>query len=77
MALIDQRFVRSEGAVREAGYMALVKSLGYADALRFIAQLSTGAGDYLAWQDQVFAETSVSELYKAAKKHWEEQGKPA
>lgn len=71
MGLTDQRFDRSEQIVRETGFVALVESLGYADAVRFLAQLGSGQGDYLAWQEQVFGDSSVDELYDQARKHWE------
>ena len=71
MVLTDQRFDRSEQSVRETGFVALVQSLGYADAVRFLIQLSSGQGDYLAWQEQIFGDTSVDELYEQARKHWE------
>ena len=71
MVLTDQRFDRSEQTVREAGFLALVQSLGYADAVRFLTQVSSGQGDYLEWQGQIFGDTSVDELYEQARKHWE------
>lgn len=74
MALTDQRFERSEQVVRETGLVALIQSLGYADALRFLVQVSSGQGDYLAWQDQMFGDASVDELYEQARKHWEGRG---
>lgn len=71
MVLADQRFDRSEKAVWEIGFVALVQSLGYADALRFLVQISAGQGDYLEWQGQVFGDASVDEIYEQAQKHWE------
>jgi hypothetical protein len=71
MTLTDQRFARSEMVLRETGLMILVQSLGYADALRFLTQLSPGQGDYLEWQDQIFGDASIDEIYEQARKHWE------
>ena len=71
MTLTDQRFARSEMALREAGFMVLIRSLGYADALRFLTQLSPGQGDYLERQDQIFGDASVDEIYEQAREHWE------
>ena len=73
MVLTEQRFVRSEKSVWETGFVALIQSLGYADALRFLAQVVSGQGDYLEWQEQVFGEASVDELYEQAQKHWEQR----
>jgi len=71
MVLTDQWFARSEMALRETGFMTLVQSLGYADTLRFLVQLSPGQGDYLAWQEQIFGDAGVDEIYEHARKHWE------
>ena len=70
MTLTDQRFARSEMALWEIGLMALARSLGYADTLRFLTQLSPGRGDYLEWQEQIFGDASVDEIYEEAQKHW-------
>ena len=80
MALAEQRFARSDQTVREAGYRALIQALGVADALRFVEQLSAGQGNYadamdIAWQDQVFGDASVDELYERAEAYWEETQK--
>jgi hypothetical protein len=71
MTLKDQRFARSEMALREAGFMVLIRSLGYGDALRFLTQLVPGHGDYLELQDQIFGDASVDEIYEQARDHWE------
>jgi hypothetical protein len=71
MKLTTQRFDRSEMAVRETGFVALIQSLGYADAIRFHILLNPGQGDYLAWQEQVFCDASVDGIYEQARKHWE------
>jgi hypothetical protein len=71
MTLTDQRFVRSEMALREAGFRVLIRSLGYGDALRFLTQLIPGQGDYLELQDQIFGDASVDEIYEQARDHWE------
>ena len=70
MTLTDERFGRTEVAVREAGFEALIRSLGYADAVRFVTQLSEGRGDYLEWQEQVFGDAKADEIYEQAEKHW-------
>jgi hypothetical protein len=72
MALTNQRFSHSDVALRETGFMVLVRSLGYADTLRFLNQLLPGQGDYLEWQEQTFRDASVDEIYEQAQKHWEQ-----
>ena len=69
MAVAEQRFARSEMTLRQTGYMALIQSLGYADAIRFLLQLSPGEGDYLAWQDRLFGDVSVDDLYEQAQEY--------
>ena len=71
MILTTQRFDRSEMAVWETGFAALIQSLGYADAIRFLVLLNPGQGDYLAWQEKMFGDASVDEIYRQARKHWE------
>ena len=69
--LTGQRFTRSEMNVRETGMAALIQSLGYADAIRFVTQLSAGQGNYVEWQAQAFEDASVDELYEQAQTYWE------
>lgn len=71
MTLANHKFTRSEATVRQAGYMALIQSLGYADAIRFLVQLDPGTGDYLEWQDDLFGDTSADDLYEQASSHWQ------
>ena len=70
MTVVEHQFARTEMALRQTGYMALIQSLGYADAIRFLVQLSPGAGDYLEWQDRLFGDVSVDELYEQAQRRW-------
>jgi hypothetical protein len=70
MTVAERQFARSEMALRQTGYVALIQSLGYADAIRFLLQLSPGEGDYLERQDRLFGDTSADELYEQAQKHW-------
>ena len=70
MTMAERQFARSEMALRQTGYVALIQSLGYADAIRFLLQLSSGEGDYLEWQERLFGDTSADELYEQAQKHW-------
>jgi hypothetical protein len=74
MTLTTQRLDRSEMAVWETGFVALIQSLGYADAIRFLILLNPGQGDYLTWQEQVFGDASVDEIYEQARKQWEDRG---
>jgi hypothetical protein len=71
MILAEQQFARSETALRRIGYTALIKALGYTDAIRFLVQVSPGEGDYLEWQDRLFGDIGAGELYDQAKEHWQ------
>jgi hypothetical protein len=73
--ILDQQFARSETALRQSGYMALIDRLGYADAIRVLVQISPGQGDYLEWQDRIFGDMSVDELYDKAQRHWQRRKK--
>jgi len=70
MILANRQFARSDMDLRQAGYMALVQSLGYADAIRFLLQMSSGQGNYLEWQDRIFVDTAVDDLYAEAEAYW-------
>jgi hypothetical protein len=73
--ILDQQFARSDTALRQSGYMALIDRLGYADAIRFLVQISPGQGDYLEWQDRIFGDMGVEELYEEAQRHWQRRKK--
>jgi len=73
MILTDQQFVRSNADLREAGYTALIESLGYADAIRFLVQVGQGQGNYLELQERIFGEMSVDELYEQAQAQWKQR----
>ena len=75
MTMVEHQFARSEMALRQTGYMALIQSLGYADAIRFLLQLSPGEGDNLKWQERLFGDASVDELYEQAQEHWQRSQK--
>ncbi|HUW14667.1 MAG TPA: hypothetical protein VM537_33410 [Anaerolineae bacterium] len=70
MTLMDQRLARSEVDLRQAGYTALIETLGYGDAIRFLVQISPGEGNYLEWQDRVFGDKVVDQLYDQAEERW-------
>jgi hypothetical protein len=67
---MDQKLARSEADLRQAGYTALIETLGVADAIRFLIQISPGEGDYLEWQDRILGEVGVDQLYDQAEERW-------
>lgn len=51
-------------ALRDAGWNALVKSLGLVNATRFILQYENGYGEYVGMKKDLFKGKSVSEILK-------------
>ena len=40
--------------------------------MRIRNQLLPGQGDYLEWQEQIFGDASIDEIYEQAQKHWKQ-----
>ena len=70
--LLNEKSKLTDREIIEKGSRALIKELGYSGFLRFIRH-SEGISkeDYLKLDDEVFNGMSVDEIYKNAKKHWE------
>ena len=49
--------------INRAGYDALVRELGVADAIRFLNQYTTGQGDYTAERSKWLGDESLEELF--------------
>jgi hypothetical protein len=56
--------------MRQTGYDALIRSLGYADAIRFLNQFYPGQGNYIEWQDGAFGDIEAGVLYDQAERRW-------
>lgn len=54
--------------LQRRGMEALVRELGYADALRFMLQFSAGKGDYTKERRRLLAGATVEELLDASAK---------
>ena len=63
-----QQKVLSGYALREAGWDALVKSIGLVNATRFILQYESGYGDYIKIRKGLFKGKSVSDICKEIEK---------
>jgi len=74
--LLNEKSKLTDREIIEKGSRALIKELGYSGFLRFIRH-SEGISkeDYLKLDDEVFNGMSVDEIYKNAKKHWENKEK--
>lgn len=53
--------------LREEGFAALVKSLGWVNAVRFIQQYERGQGDYTRERDQLLPNWDAETLVQKAK----------
>ena len=58
----------SGSALREAGWNALVNSLGLINATRFIMQYETGFGDYTKIKKEIFKGKSLAVICKEIEK---------
>ena len=54
--------------LRERGFAALVASLGWVDAVRFIQQYERGAGNYTRERDQILPDWDAETLVRKARK---------
>lgn len=54
--------------LQRRGLEALVRELGYADAMRFMLQFSAGRGDYTKERHKMLAGVTVEELLDATSK---------
>lgn len=62
--LKTQRKPLSGYALRDAGWNALVKSLGLVNATRFILQYESGYGEYARMKKDLFKGKSVADILK-------------
>jgi hypothetical protein len=63
----------SDIEIREKGLRILFKSLGEADAIRFLSQITFEKRNYLKLQDKLFEGMSVEDIYKKAKEYPEKR----
>jgi len=52
--------------LRTRGFEALVKELGWVNAVRFLRQYETGAGDYVRERDQLLPDWDADTIVKQA-----------
>jgi hypothetical protein len=53
--------------ISKRGWRALVKELGYADAIRFLLLYGKGEGDYLKIKKKIFGKKKAREIFKEIK----------
>lgn len=66
--LKTQQKILSGYALRDAGWNALVKSMGLINATRFILQYESGYGDYTKIKKDLFKGKRVSDICKEIEK---------
>jgi hypothetical protein len=62
--LKTQQKTLSGYALRDAGWNALVKSLGLVNATRFILQYESGYGEYAKMKKDLFKGKSIADILK-------------
>ena len=53
--------------VRNKGFRILLQELGTVDTVRFLSQITHEIGDYMTFQDELFKDLTIDELYEAGK----------
>ncbi len=70
--LLNEKSKFTDREIIEKGSRVLIKELGYSGFLRFIRH-SDGISkeDYLKFEDEIFKDMSLDDIYESAKEHWE------
>ena len=58
--------------LRSEGMRILSENLGLVEAERFISLIIREPFDYTKWQENLFEDMSLEDLYKKAATHWEQ-----
>jgi hypothetical protein len=64
--------MRSDTLIRHDGIQALRERLGPVDAERFIVLINREAFDYTEWQQTLWQDENIDEVFARAKKHTEQ-----
>lgn len=64
--------MRSDTLIRHEGIQALRERLGPVEAERFIALINRESFDYTEWQQTLWQDKSVDEVFAMAKEHSEQ-----
>lgn len=66
----------SDHEIIEKGSRALIQELGYSGFLRFMKHTdTTGKEDYLFFEDQIFEQMSLEDIFNAAVNYWSQNYK--
>ena len=58
--------IPSPGELRDRGFRALIRELGYADALRFLLQYESGYGNYTEERRTILPRVTAEDLTREA-----------
>ena len=58
--------MRSDTLIKNEGMNVLIKSLGLIETERFVMLLQKDAFDYTKWQENLFEEMTIEEIYNNA-----------
>jgi hypothetical protein len=64
--------IMDDTAIKVKGIEALNKSLGTTAALRFLTLLHREPTDYVEISERLYGKQTIDEIFKRAKKHWQE-----
>jgi len=65
--------MKTDTVVRKEGMQALNEKLGLVDAQRFIFLTNSEKFDYTKWQENLFEDMTLEELFQAASDSWEKE----
>ena len=58
--------MRADTLIRTEGMNALIKNLGLIEAERFVMLIQKETFDYTKWQENLFEDMTIDEIYKNA-----------
>ena len=58
---------------RNNGFRILLQELGTVDTVRFLSQITHEIGDYMTFQNELFKDLTIDELYEQAKRYQEQK----
>jgi hypothetical protein len=61
--------IASDAEIKKKGLKVLFGTLGEADAIRFLSQISYEKRDYLKLQDMLFEGMNVDDIYRKAQEY--------
>ena len=63
---LRRRIVRADTLIRTEGMNVLIKNLSLIEAERFVMLIQKETFDYTKWQDKLFEEMTIEEIFDSA-----------